>query len=358
MLKLRLVWRTDVHLSDRPPQSRRDDWESSLIGKLEQIRHIAHNMKAMAVLDGGDFFHVKSPVRTPHRLIQRVAELHKTYSCPVYATVGNHDCVYGDIDFLPQQPLGVLFATGVFQRLYNEHEVYFGPGVWDGTGEGVYPYNRATDAWAAGDPFQYATDRDDRVPIVRVVGVPYHGTSYDMARLSGIGKGREDYLVVIAHMLASKRGGTMFEREDIVSYDDLAGMAGDLFCFGHWHKNQGVKEIAPGKFVVNVGSLSRGSLAEDDVGRIPTCALLSFGDRIEIEERELVVQPPRDVFDLAGRQKRIERDQSAEHFVKSLKESLGWDKPKESLLEQVRTIPDLPDEVRERVLLYLEENTQ
>lgn len=356
MLKLRLIWRTDVHLSDRPPQSRRDDWESTIIGKLEQVREIARNMKAVAVLDGGDFFHVKSPVRTPHKLIRRIAELHNTYPCPVYATVGNHDCVYGDIEFLHQQPLGVLFATGVFKQLYNEHEVYFGPGVWNGSGEGIYPYNAKEKEWLENDPFQYVTDRANRVPVVRVVGLPYHGTSYDMQRFRWIKKGQEDYLVVVAHLLASNKGGTMYEREDIVSYRDLASHSADVFCFGHWHKNQGIHEIAPGKFVVNIGSLSRGSMAEDDVGRIPACAVLSFGDEIEITERPLMVRPPKDVFDLAGRARRVEQSKAAEHFVGSLKEALGWGKSKETLQEQVEKLPDLSERVRERALLYLEES--
>lgn len=353
--KIRLIWRTDAHLAEQPPQSRRDDWESTIIGKLEQIGEIAHRRKALAVLDGGDFFHVKSPGRTSHRLIRRIAELHQTYSCPVYATVGNHDCVYGDFDFLPQQPLGVLFSTGIFQRLYNQFEVYFGPGVWNGTDAKAYPYDRSTDTWLAGDPFHYDVGRTDQVPIVRVVGVPYHGTSYDLGRLQ-IKKGREDYLVVIAHLLASKKGGMMYEREDIVAYDDLVKCDADCLCFGHWHKNQGITEISPGKWVVNIGSLSRGSLSDDDVGRIPACALLSFGDQIEITEQPLMVFPPKDVFDLAGRERRIAREQTAEHFAQSLKESLGWDRPTESLIEQVAKLPDLPNEVRERVLLYLEEH--
>ena len=111
---MKLVWRTDVHLSERNPRSRTDNWREAIINKLRQVGEIARKVDASAVLDGGDFFDIKSPSRNSHDLIREVAEVHQDYPCPTYANVGNHDCVYGDYTYLPQQPLGVLFSTGVF----------------------------------------------------------------------------------------------------------------------------------------------------------------------------------------------------------------------------------------------------
>ena len=193
---MKLVWRTDVHLSERNPRSRTDNWREAIINKLRQVGEIAREVDASAVLDGGDFFDIKSPSRNSHDLIREVAEVHQDYPCPTYANVGNHDCVYGDYTYLPQQPLGVLFSTGVFNRLYDEHEVTF-------------EKNGVT---------------------VRVVGIPYHGTTYDMDRFKNIQKGDEDYLVCIAHVLASKKGGSMFENEDIIKYNDLTDLAPDVWC--------------------------------------------------------------------------------------------------------------------------------
>lgn len=191
-----LVWRTDLHLADKSPSSRKDNWTLTCLNKIVQVGEIAREVEADAVLDGGDFFHVKAPSRNSHRIVRRVADIHKAYPCPVYANVGNHDCSSGDIRNLPKQPLGVLFSTGVFERLYDEHELLL--------------------------------ERDG--VSVRVVGVPYHGTSYDMERFA-VEKGDEDWLVVIAHVLASEQGGTMFEGEDIVKYSDLEGLDADVFCF-------------------------------------------------------------------------------------------------------------------------------
>ena len=102
---IKLLWRTDVHLSDRAPVSRTDDWAETVFGKLDQVRRVAEKVGASAILDGGDFFHIKSPGRNSHALVHRTAQHHADYPCPVYCTPGNHDCVYGDYSFLPQQPL-------------------------------------------------------------------------------------------------------------------------------------------------------------------------------------------------------------------------------------------------------------
>ena len=318
-MSVALVWRSDVHLADQPPQSRTDDWTETLLGKLEQVGAVATKAQAQAVLDGGDFFHIKSPGRNTHALVRRVAQLHKGYPCPVYGNVGNHDVKYGNLEYLDESPLSVLFDSGVFQRCYNEHEAVF-------TNKGV---------------------------TVRVVGIPYHGTQYDMNRFTTITKGDEDYLVVMVHCLASAKGGMMFEAEDIVSYNDLANLDPDVWCFGHWHKDQGVIEYGS-KWIVNVGSLSRGSLAIDDLARTPSCAVLTFNKKgVKVVSVPLEVEPVTAVFDLERRDRETSRKETVETLVESILKTLGT-KQEDSLLEEVRAMPDISEPVRERTIAYLE----
>lgn len=315
-----LVWRTDIHLADTSPQSRTDDWTTTILGKIQQVGSIARAEKAAAVLDGGDFFHIKSPGRNSHELVLKAAEAHLAYSCPVYGNVGNHDVKYGNMEFLPESPLGVLFASGVFKRLYDEHEAVFEQG-------GVK---------------------------VRVVGIPYHGTKYDMNRFTSISKGDEDYLVVIAHCLASQAGGTMFEAEDIVRYSDLVNSDADVFCFGHWHKDQGITEIAKGKTVINIGSMSRGSISQDDLERTPSCVVMKFtAGAAHFEKVPLRVAPPSEVFNLAGRTRMIERQNTMNDVVDRLKGALDM-RTEGSILDLVREAHSVPDPIKERTLMYLE----
>jgi DNA repair exonuclease SbcCD nuclease subunit len=318
-MSVTLVWRSDVHLADQPPQSRTDNWAETLLGKLEQVGEVAKRVKAQAVLDGGDFFHIKSPGRNTHALVRQVALLHKGYSCPVYGNVGNHDVKWGNKDYLEESPLGVLFDSGVFHRLYDEHEAVF-------TSKGV---------------------------TVRVVGIPYHGTQYDMNRFTTITKGEEDYLVVMAHCLASPKGGTMFEAEDIISYNDLANLDPDVWCFGHWHKDQGVIEYGS-KWIVNVGSLSRGSIAVDDLARTPSCAVLTFTkEEIKVVSVPLEVEPVEAVFDLDRRDRETSRKETVETLVENILKTLGT-KQSASLLNEVRSMPEISELVRERTISYLE----
>jgi len=317
---IRLVWRTDVHLSDKAPESRKDVWADTVFDKLDQIKRVAAKVKAAAILDGGDFFHIKAPGRNSHELVRRTLEHHADYPCPVYCTPGNHDSVYGDYAFLPQQPLGVLYASGGFRRLYDEHEAVF--------------------------------TADDGLK-VRVVGIPYHGTRYELDRFRNIKRGDEDYLICVAHVLASLRGGSMFEGEDIIRYSDLTDTAPDLYCFGHWHKDQGVEQI-DGKTFLNIGSLTRGSLSQDEVQRQPSCAIISASrDKgLEVQVVRLRVKPAEEVFDVERRHRVETRTMEMDAFVSTLREALAPDTTAD--LSDVIRGTDLPDQVRERALSYLE----
>jgi hypothetical protein len=238
--------------------------------------------------------------------------------------VGNHDCVYGDIEYLPQQPLGVLFETGVFRRLYDEHVLLLG---------------------------------DEEVK-VRVVGIPYHGVKYDLDRFTSIKKQDEDYLVVVAHVLASKQGGTMFEGEDIIKYDFLETCDADVTCFGHWHKDQGVTQLGSGKWVVNVGSLSRGSLTQDHLERSPAVVLMEFDkDGINLERIDLQVRDAKEVFDLEGRIRSETRTFVVQEFVGSLKEMLQRT-GQVPISDKILDDPNIPQSVKEKALLYWERSYQ
>jgi len=328
-----LVWRTDLHLADQAPSSRKDDWAATLLDKIGQTGQIARDCEASAIIDGGDFFHVKSPGRNSHALVRRVAEIHATFPCPTYVNVGNHDCVHGNYDYLHQQPLGVLFATGVFNRLYDEHEAE----IWSGGLED---------------------------PVVRVVGIPYHGTSYDLERFKIERKGSEDFLVVAAHVLASPRGGSMFEGEDIVKYADLPKLAPDVdvWCFGHWHKNQGITCIRKAEdgvrpvHVVNVGSMTRGALVQDNLQRIPEAVVMKFTkeDGVLFRQVPLTVQPAMDVFDVESRARQEARESHVEAYVEKLRTSLA-PASDGALADEIRSMADVPDAVREQALHYLEQ---
>jgi len=322
---IRLLWRTDIHTRDAGPESRTDDWADTVMEKITQVGQLARQYECDAVIDGGDFFDDKTPIRTTHRLVSRVARVHQGYPCPVFANVGNHDVRLAQLSNLHENPLEVLFATGVFFRLYDEHECVI---------------------------------EKDGVK-VRVVGVPYHGPRYDLERFQAIERGDEDYLLCNAHVLASPQGGEMFKGEDILRYADLPKLNPGIDCwmFGHWHKNQGITEIADGKWVVNTGSLTRGALTEDNVEREPGVVVMGFWPRDRnmpptLEFVKINVRPAKEVFDMEKRVREEVRAMTVDAFVESVKEELqtSSDKPFPEIIDGM----DLPARVKERAVEYID----
>ncbi len=283
---MKFLWATDQHFKDTPPISRKDNWLETCLDKVRQVRDLAELHGVEAVLYGGDFFDVKVPSRTSHALVRSVIEAHSSFPCPVYSNVGNHDLKLGKLEFLSQGPLATLFACGTFKPCYDEHE--------------------------------FST------PLVRVVGIPFHGVNYDLTRFEKIRKKGSETIICMAHLLASPKGGTMFEGEDIIRYEDLMTLAPEVevFCFGHWHKDQGIQTLPSGQIVVNVGSTSRGSLSQDNLDRIPSVALITVSEqgRCSAEQVFLKVKPAEEVFDLEKAKLEEERDQNLSLFVQRVKE--------------------------------------
>ena len=66
---IKLLWRTDVHMGDKTPRRRTGNWTDDVVNKLKWIGDLAKDKEIDAVLDGGDFFDVKSPTKNSHSLV-------------------------------------------------------------------------------------------------------------------------------------------------------------------------------------------------------------------------------------------------------------------------------------------------
>lgn len=337
-----LVMRTDCHVAEHGPRSRRDDYREAVLDKLGQVGDLAVALKAAAVLDNGDFFHLKSAARNPHGLVRAVAELHSARygGIPVYENPGNHDFPYGNAAaFLEGQPLAVLFATGVFRPM---EDVLLCCGGLK----------------------------------VRVVGLPYR-PDYEVEQFD-LRRGDEDVLVVAAHTYASPTGGQFFGREAALSYRDLATTSPDVFLFGHWHIDQGIQEVG-GKLFYNLGSLTRGALVQDNLTRIPRVGSLRVWRdpatgkvALRSAAHELKVKPASEIFDLEERRLLESEERDLQGYLNSLKALVakmrhpsegegassgdGAGDPSSTVRDLVAGLdPELfAEEVRDRALQYLE----
>lgn len=318
---MRFIWRTDVHLADKSPSSWKADYPEEIWSNLTQVAEFARQYEARAVLDGGDFFHHKSPLKNSHSMVRRAVRMHLLdYPCPTYCIEGNHDIVHNNLDSVSRQPLGVMYAAGAFHHL--REEVFKEEGLQ-----------------------------------VRVVGVPYN-PQLTLGDLRGIVKKPGDtHLLVIVHALASREPPPAVEEfwgEPVFKYEELIQPNGpDLFAFGHWHRDQGVETIK-GVHFVNQGALSRGSLSKENLDRIPKAALFEITTSgVEVTSLPLVVRPASEVFDL-DRKKSVDREaESIEQFVLKIVAESNFD-PSESIEQNIAKL-DFAQEVRDEALRFLEQ---
>ena len=292
MPRIAFVYRTDTHVCDKSPVSWKADYPTEIWNNLEQIAKYAKERDANAVLDGGDYFHIKAASRNPHSLVIKSVAIQKTYPCPTYCVEGNHDIVYNSLDSIDKQPLGVLYESGTFQHL-REH---------------VF---------------------EDGGMRVRVVGVPYN-PERSLSELQAIQKKPgDDYLIAVVHQLAGEAPPNKVEDffgEPVFRYQDLVSQDGpDAWCFGHWHKDQGVVDIRGKKFI-NQGAVSRGSLTNENTQRRPKVSLLEMTPSgLIVVELPLLVAPAEDVFDFDQKARVEKESESIDQFILQLQENVKID---------------------------------
>jgi DNA repair exonuclease SbcCD nuclease subunit len=292
MPRVSLLYRTDTHLCDRSPSSWKADYPAEIWSNLRQIGAFSKEHEVKAVLDGGDYFHIKAASRNPHAIVVETASVHNTYGVPTYCVEGNHDIAYNRLDSVAGQPLGVLYETGVFRHLRS-------------------------------------TVFEDGGMRVRVVGVPYSAnrTADDLRAIQK--QPGDDFLVAIVHSLAGEEpppNVREFFNEPVFRYDQLVTKDGpDVWCFGHWHKDQGIVQLG-GKQFVNLGAVSRGALINENLQRSPKVALLGFEPgRAEITPLLLSVAPASEVFDLERKERAEREHENIDQFIERLQSEASFD---------------------------------
>jgi len=319
MSRLAFIFRTDVHTADRSPDSWKADYPAEIWSNLEQIGELARKHDCAAVLDGGDFFHIKASTRNSHGLVVKVAEIHASYPCPVFSIEGNHDITYNNLESIDRQPLGVLFASGVF-NLLRDH---------------VF---------------------EDGNLKVRVVGMPYK-VDRTLQELRAIRKQEGDTnLIALVHALAGEKPPDHVEDffgEPVFRYDRLIAKNGpDCWCFGHWHRDQGIVEIK-GRQFVNQGAVSRGALIKENLERQPKVALIEVTEEgVTVTPLPLKVAPASEVFDVAKKERREKEGAIIEQFAAKLQAS-GQIDPSEDIEASVRAL-GFDADIRDLALEYLE----
>jgi len=284
---LRFLTSSDEHLADLSPGFRKDDYRGAILKKLEWQGDMARRFKANAVLRGGDLFHVKEANKTTMATLAATADLHVRFPCPTYAVAGNHDMSRNDPTSIARQPIGVLFKSMAVRHLKDEY-------------------------------FESGTMR------VRVVGVEYTVGMEDGALQEAVKKKDDaNYTIAFVHALAAfapEERVQSFFNERVFDYRDLVFPGcPDAYIFGHYHKDQGVRDHLGVKFV-NLGAISRGALTFENMERKPKVSLISCDSRgINIEEQVVPHADALQVFDLERKKQLDTERRSLNDFLLQLR---------------------------------------
>lgn len=100
-----LLYITDLHLRIQPPINRVDNFQETILSKLNDVVEVRKKFNPSAVLCGGDIFDSFTPSgRTVNIFLDFLDQL----NCPFITIAGNHDIYGHNIDTLPYTYLGII----------------------------------------------------------------------------------------------------------------------------------------------------------------------------------------------------------------------------------------------------------
>lgn len=305
----------DPHLDVKAPSSRRtDDYFATCKEKLAQIRTLCLAHEVAVLVCTGDWFHKKNPQAVPHRLVSMLMEWVESLPCDVLTVIGNHDVQFADTEMtgVLTQPVGTLLAST------KVHNLAWGPRRIEGVLFCGASYRPAlvTDGVAREDPAQYVVPPalEEGIPIVQVT----HGNVMPEAPIW------EPYTLV----------------------EDLAEISRAQVCHtGHIHEDLGIIPVTRkdgSTFLwTNVGSITRGSLTEETIGRTPNVLLMTVetapdGGVTFIPTRiPLECQPAELIYDVGTYREEKVRTQEFADLTLKLRQELDVSTEEETLAHLV-----------------------
>jgi len=287
MSSIRLFTSSDEHISDQNPALRVDEYINTVLNKINWQHEFAKNAGCEAIIRGGDLFHHKNPSKTSHMTMLKLMEILKKHDLNNFVLIGNHDVVNSNLDNLSRAPLGVMYQMPRFNRL---HQQVFQRGSLS----------------------------------VEVVSIDYSPLeTLDSLKGKILKNHKYNYTIAVVHALAEdkpKESLSKFFGDAVFAYEDLdfPGVA-DVLVFGHYHKDQGIRKLGNTQ-IVNLGSLTRGSLTFENMNRKPKNAMITLsGSGVSIEE---IVVPHADaskVFDIRKKESIEKEIRDITEFVDKLR---------------------------------------
>lgn len=280
----------DIHLADRPPSIRTETYTDDILDKLRAAVRIAADQHCDVIVSAGDVFHIKTPTRNSHSLVQRTGEVLTSAGLPVLIVPGNHDLSNDRLDSLKKQPLGTLAKMEGIDLLTGPSEVFpiFGLPYLADWGGDLLRWMSVYDKWA------------DR----------HKAADFDF------------WPLMVTHAPIFPDGEE--PPYEFISASDWAGLMngkGDCY-YGHIHDPHGDYTPHPGSSIrmCNNGAISRGSLHEATLKREPAVTVWdSTGSGAgRFTRHPLPFRPAEAVFRLSDKEDLDERESRVGAFLESV----------------------------------------
>lgn len=293
---LRFVFTTDWHLTDTPPGKRTAGYREEIMAKIEFVRDLTQKLQAVGLF-GGDAFHAKSP-KSPGNTFSLLTRLETVlrgfYLGQIFGTHGNHDLLHDRVDSIPHQPIGTLIASGALRDL--------------STGSVIFE-NRDGSSRVQVDAYPYTSD--DLFALERVLRAA--------PREEGV-----THRIVLMHQYGNPGDAPSMFGHPTIGFNRMVGSDYDFALWGHDHSR--TETVKVGKCThIRLGSLSRASLAEDEVDREIAAAVLSFkGSKVGFKEVPVPVQPLKIAFTAAARAvEKVKESEAVVEFFREMDAAVG-----------------------------------
>jgi DNA repair exonuclease SbcCD nuclease subunit len=251
---MKALYFTDPHASYYPPVARKDDYMATLFLKFEEIREIYNRESCEILLCGGDWYHLKSWMRNPYVLTNKLIDYFKTYP-RVAGILGDHDLSDRNLENVDRQPIGAL-VKGAGIHLLSKGTPYPISGCF---------------VTGASKVDAYEEDITNYVPESISGGTHIHLVHGDLYPTSPV-------------------------YEPYTLYDSLKTSPAGLTLRGHIHRDDGVVQVGTTS-IVGIGSLTRGTFNTDNVDRKPGVAVIDT-ETLGVKVVRLKSAPKaKDIFD-------------------------------------------------------------
>jgi DNA repair exonuclease SbcCD nuclease subunit len=300
----------DVHLTNdnSHPSSCTATYTADLFDLLYQASDLAMERNCKAIIQLGDFFHIKTPGRNSHALVQQAIRWAR-YGPPLWIVPGNHDLLNDRLESLDEgQPLGVMYSSGAAFRA----ERYL-----SGKQFPIY-----------GVPWQQFWDAEQSVADQAVKNALKVFEPSDTPQL------------IVTHAPFFPPGSNPayehYSVEKFAKYINPDGKSNVQVIYGHIHDWHG-EYVVNGVRFANYGALSRGSLTESNLSR-PVGVTIWDSVSGSFEFVELNSRPASEVFRVKEIAEVKNTQLRLDEFLESVGQSTIEITTTESVLAKVRTM--------------------